>query len=327
MREGPKTIVGTLRAHEIGRERYRLLHVARADAELLVHDGRVVEEEFPLSARRAAVVDELDVALFEPEEARRVLARISDRRRRADEQRARPVKARDAHQAADHVGDVRPEDAAVRVELVDDDVLQRLERARPRGVVREDPGVEHVRVRHDDAAPLARRAPRVTGRVAVVRDDAHASTRLGHQLADGRLLIARERLGRKEIERARVRIAHQRVEDGQVKAQALAARGRRRDDEGLLHRRDLERARLVRVESVDAARAKRPDERRVERLGQGSRARIARGVVALGREARPHALAREPSAEHGLEPALRFPRSGPPLQLRVLYNFLRHGPY
>ena len=43
----------------------------------------------------------------------------------------RAVEARDAAEAAKHVGDVRAEDAAVRVQLVDDHVAQLLERARP----------------------------------------------------------------------------------------------------------------------------------------------------------------------------------------------------
>ena len=102
-----------------------------------------------------------------------MLARVADRRRGADERGVRPVEARDAQEAPQHVGHVRAEDAPVRVELVDDDVAQVLQRARPARVVREDARVcsmsGFVRTM---PRPLARRAPRVGRRVAVEDDGA-----------------------------------------------------------------------------------------------------------------------------------------------------------
>ncbi len=50
------------------------------------------------------------------------LARIRDRRGREQELRVRAVHARQAPQAAQHVGDVRAEHAPINVSLVDDDV-------------------------------------------------------------------------------------------------------------------------------------------------------------------------------------------------------------
>ena len=133
-----------------------------------------------------------------------------------------PWNARHAEEPPEHVGDVRAEDAAVGVKLVDDDVAEVLERARPARVMREDPGVEHVGVRHDDPAALARRAPRVGRRVAVVDDRAtigDAARR--HELAERRLLVARERLRREEVDGARVRVFGERLEDGRWKQRLL----------------------------------------------------------------------------------------------------------
>jgi hypothetical protein len=59
----------------------------------------------------------------------------------------------------------------------------------PVRVVRQDAGVEHVRVGHHDGAPLAGRAPRVAGRVAVV-DRGGREARVGEELADAGLLVA-----------------------------------------------------------------------------------------------------------------------------------------
>ena len=58
---------------------------------------------------------------------------------------------------------MRAENALLRVQLVDDNVAKVLERARPRGVVRKDAGVEHVRVREDHVRPLAELARRALG--------------------------------------------------------------------------------------------------------------------------------------------------------------------
>ena len=57
-----------------------------------------------------------------------------------------PVKGAQAHQAAQHVGQIAAEDAPVAMDFVDDDVAQVLKQLHPLGVVGQDAGVEHVRV-------------------------------------------------------------------------------------------------------------------------------------------------------------------------------------
>ena len=79
------------RLQPLAEERQR--HVARrverrlADAELAVHDRRVVDREVALAARRAALVDERHLALGQ---ALRQLLRVADRGRGADELRPQP---------------------------------------------------------------------------------------------------------------------------------------------------------------------------------------------------------------------------------------------
>ena len=118
-----------------------------ADAELLVGDRRVDDQDVLATARRAVVVDQLDRRLEDPLGQ---LARVGDGGAGADEDRVGAVVAADAAQAPDHVGDVAAEEAAVGVQLVDDHELQVLEQLEPLGVVGEDRGVEHVRVGDDD---------------------------------------------------------------------------------------------------------------------------------------------------------------------------------
>ena len=77
--------------------------------------------------------------------------------------------------------------------------------------------------------------------------------RLAQRLQLGELIL-RERLGRKEIQRAARRILQDRVEDRRVVAERLARRGRRDDDDVPAGERVLDRFGLMRVELIDAAR-------------------------------------------------------------------------
>ena len=137
-----------------------------ADAELLVDDRRVDDEDVLATGWRAVVVDELDGRL---QHALGQLARVGDGGAGADENGVGAVEAADAPQAADDVGDVAAEHAAVGVQLVDDDVLQVLEQLEPLGVVREDRGVQHVGVGDHHVPGGAHDRAHVRRRVAVVR--------------------------------------------------------------------------------------------------------------------------------------------------------------
>jgi hypothetical protein len=108
---------------------------------------------------------------------------IADRRGGEEKRRRRPVKARDAKQAAHDVGEVRAEYTAVGVQLVDDDILQIREQPRPRGVVRHDARMKHVRVGEQKSGPLPRGAARVDGGVAVIGDGANTELGVAHERA------------------------------------------------------------------------------------------------------------------------------------------------
>ncbi len=164
------------------------------------------------------------------------------------------------------------EDAAVGVQLVDDDVAQVLEQLRPARMVRQDPRVHHVGIAEHEVGARSDRAPRILRRVAVVGEHAdllagRGVDRLAHRL-QLRELILRQRLGRKQVERAARRILEDRVEHRRVVAERLARRRRRDDDRVATGQRVLDRFRLVRVELIDAARRERADQPRIERRGK-----------------------------------------------------------
>ena len=85
----------------------------------------------------------------------RELARIRDRRRREQELWARAVDTREPAQAAEHVPDMRAEDASVDVRFVDHDVSEVVQHVRPAVVMRQDADVQHVGVREDHVRPAA----------------------------------------------------------------------------------------------------------------------------------------------------------------------------
>ena len=83
------------------------------------------------------------------------LRRVRDGRGGEDELRLGAVRPREPAQPPEDVRDVRAEDAAVDVRLVDDDVAEVREHVAPAVVVREHAHVEHVGVRQDRVGPLA----------------------------------------------------------------------------------------------------------------------------------------------------------------------------
>jgi len=170
------------------------------------------------------------------------------------------VETRDAQQAAHDVGEVRTKDATIRVELVDYDVLQVGKEPRPPGVVRHDARVQHVRVREEHSSALPRRSACIVGGVAIVGDGADVQVGVSHQRTQRFLLIARERLGWKQVEGCRCRVGGEGLEDREVVAKALPRGGRSCDDHVLAPRCELERARLVAIQVLDTPPPKRADD-------------------------------------------------------------------
>ena len=181
-----------------------------ADPELAVDDRRVVDREVALAARRAAAVDERHLALGE---RLGELLRVADRGRGADELGLRAVELAQPPQPAEDVRDVRAVDAAQAVQLVDHHEAQVLEQLHPLRVVRQDALVEHVGVRDHDVRPRADRLARVLRRVPVVGEGADlGADRLDRGVQLGQLVLG-QRLRREEVERPRVRVLQDAVED------------------------------------------------------------------------------------------------------------------
>ena len=183
----------------------------------------------------------------------------------------------DPQQPAQDVGDVAAEHAAVRVQLVDDDVAQLLEQLEPLGVVRQDRRVEHVRVGHDDLAGGPDRGPDRGRRVAVVGRGRDGQAGGRRQLAELGHLVLAERLGREQQQGARRRVVRDGLQDRQRVAQRLARRGRGDDDHVLAAMGDLDRRRLVGVRPGDAAPSETVDDPRIEPVGEVREVRGAGG--------------------------------------------------
>ena len=145
-----------------------------------------------LAARRAILVDQLDGRL---DQAARQLLRIADGGRGENELRLRTVEIRHAPEAANDIGNMRAEHAAITVHLVDDDEAQAAEELSPVGMVRQDAGVEHIGVGKDDAGLLADQGALALRCVAVINGCGNVQ-RWSVEVLQDRQLILRERLGR-----------------------------------------------------------------------------------------------------------------------------------
>ena len=282
-------------ADEAGQEPGCVRERAGTRAELLVEQLGVPEHDLPVGPRRRVDVDDPDV---EPGQARGEVAGVRDRRRREDEHGLGAVGERESAQPAKDVRDVRPEDAAVHVGLVDHDDPQVVERVSPAVVVREDADVEHVRVREDRVRAPADVSPPLDRRVAVVDRRAETAQAEGREPAR---LVLRERLRRIEVEHPRRRLARDRVERRQREREGLPRRRPGRDDDVLAAGHRLPRLGLVRVEAGDAPALERLRERGVQRVRQRLGPPRAAGLDAAMDDLR----AREQLLRHGYAPSTR----------------------
>ena len=169
---------------------------------------------------------------------------------------------------------MRAEHAAVHVRLVDHHDREVGEEVAPRGVVREDRQVQHVRVGEHDVRPPPDRRALLARRVAVV--DRRPRPLHAERVQRARLVL-RERLRRVEVQRPRPRVAAQHVERRQVEAQRLAGRGAGGDD-----RRPgpggVQRLGLVRPQPLDPAGAQRIRHLGMQLLRDRRLARAAAGA-------------------------------------------------
>ncbi len=230
-------------SHQVG----RLQVPAAAAARHLLHDRRVPEDDELAAPGRTVIGDH---AQGQPGQLRCQLLGVGDGRRAADEAWIGPVVGAEAPQPPDDVGRVRAEDAPVRVDLVEHDILQVAEEVRPRVVVGQDAHMQHVGVGQHDLGVALDQPAAVARRVAVVG--------VGHEALPGAVvaelaqLVLRQGLGGVDQQRPAPGVAVQRVHDRQQVGQGLPAgrAGHGADVLAAQHRRDG--LGLVAIEALDA---------------------------------------------------------------------------
>src|SRR5947209_109568 len=207
-----------------------------------------------LAAWSTVAVDQRDRLLDHPG---RELRRIFDGGGAADERRVRAVILTDALQPAHHIGNMAAEHAPVHVQLIDNDVFEVLEESNPARVMRQDTGVQHVRVGDDDMAGAPYRPPRRLWCVTVVRVGLDVCTEHLDEPVELCDLILRQGLGWEEVQSARRLVPQDGVERRHVIAEGLAGGGGRYDDHVLPPEGCVYRPRLMGVETVDTASSER----------------------------------------------------------------------
>ncbi len=140
--------------------------------------------------------------------------------------------------------------------------------------------MQHVGIGDDHVPGSTDQAPHVGRRITIVGVRLDVGSGCFDQAVQVGVLILRQRLGRKEVERASRVIAHDCVEDGQVIAEGLAGCRSCHDGGVLASRNTFKRRGLVRVEVADAARTERFRQRWVE---------IGREIDGLRRDGRQRA--------------------------------------
>ena len=200
---------------------------------------RLPQREGRAGTRGAVVGDRLDGRTHQ---AGRGRGRLGDGGRGQHEHRLRAVAPADPPQPAQHVPDVRAEHPAVGVALVDDDVGDPAQGARPLLVRRQDPAVEHVRVGDDPPRVPPHPVALLAGGVPVVGGRAHR--RVGER-RHRRQLVAGQGLRRRQVEHAGAGVLGQPGQRRQLVGQRLPRRRPRRDDDVPAVARQLRRVDLV----------------------------------------------------------------------------------
>ena len=262
-----------------------------------IQDRGIDKQHMPRAGRRTVPIDELRRPTGE---RRRELRGIADRGRAAHDNRVRSVVGTEPEQPAQHVGDVAAEDSAVCVQLVDDDDPELLEQLEPLRVVRQDPGMQHVRVRDDDLAGRPNGVPNGRRRVAVVGRNRCREARRRRQRPELGDLVLPESLGGEEQECPRGGVVRDRLQDRQGIAERLAGRGRRDHDDvaPLAHR--SHGLRLVAVQLRDPARGEAVAQARVQPVGHRPEDRVPRRDHLVVHDAAPKGRFVEQIREHGL---------------------------
>ncbi len=232
---------------------------------------RLPERELGLAVRRGVHRDRLH---RQPHQPARGLGGLGHRRRGQHEGRLAAVAGADAPQPADDQRDVRAEQPAVGVTLVDHHVPQSPQERRPALVGRQDAVVQHVRVGQHPVRVRPHPVPLVRWGVAVV---GRRSQPGDAELEQGTQLVTGQRLGRREVQHPRPVVGEDRRQPGQLVGQRLAGRRARRDDDRAARVCQLGRLDLVPPRPVDALLAQPHPQRLGHPAGPVHRVGGARG--------------------------------------------------
>ena len=227
-----------------------------AQSQFGIDDGRVVENELLCAAGRAviALIDQSE-RLFN--QSLSVFLRVCYGGRAANELGLAAIKFTDAAQAAQQIGHMAAEDAAIGVDLIQYHKGQVAEQAAPTSVVGQDSGVEHVGIGDQDAALLPYFAALALRSVAVVAVDSKGQTAVGNQGFRFGLLVVGQRLGREKVESTARRLVQQASQHGDGIPQRLAGRGGRRQHNVLAAQGRLNGPDLVGIQGKLAAHSQR----------------------------------------------------------------------
>ena len=181
-----------------------------------VAQRRLPQGQGALPGGCGVVGDGHDVVGLGTDESGRGEGRLGCRRRGAQDDRLRAARAQARHEpqeASQHEGDVRPQDPAVCVALVDDDVAQAPQETGPALVARQQGEVEEVGVGQDDVGMGTHPVSLGQGGVAVAGAGAHRAQgarggaglaldciELADEPAQRGGLVGGERLGGGEVE-------------------------------------------------------------------------------------------------------------------------------
>jgi len=207
----------------------RLLQNALADAQLPIDHRRIVEHEVPHAHRRAVIIHQADLA---PRQRFRQFLRVRNRRAAQDELRMTAVEIAQAQQPPQHVRQIRPKHAAIGMNFINHDIPQVFKQLDPLRVVRQNPAVQHIRVRHDDMPRLPNRLSRRAGRIAVIGIRLDINAHRLNQLIQFADLISRQRFRRKEVQCPCIIVLQNGRQHRQVIAHRFAG-GRRRDNHNI----------------------------------------------------------------------------------------------
>ncbi len=192
---------------------------AFADAQLLVHYRRIIEDIVLFPGGGAVVIDQFHRPA---DEGFRQFFWILNGGRTEDEFGVAAVKFTKAQQPAQYIRQVAAEDTPVGMDFVNDDILQVFKQLHPFGVLGQDTGVEHIRVGYHHMAGLTHGTPGGRRGIAVVGEGFHIHLHQLDQFIKLAHLIGRQGLGGEQVQCPGIRIFQNGGQNRNVIAQGFA---------------------------------------------------------------------------------------------------------